>query len=88
MLQHEFPVLYIAFTNMKVGFVSAAKMSTLWEEKPKGVIIFYEDGGPSICDELLPFFSGPPFDRGKKKTWSPLRLPKNNSGPPPQTDGH
>ena len=26
----------------------------------KGVIIFYKEGRPSICDELSPIFSGPP----------------------------
>ncbi len=38
-------------------------------------------GGPSICDKLSPIFSGPPFDRGKKKTGPPYEREKN-SGPP------
>ena len=32
----------------------------------KGGIIFYKDGGPSICDELSPIFSVPPLTNEKK----------------------
>ena len=30
-------------------------------------VLFLQGGGASICEEPLPIFSGPPFDRSKKK---------------------
>ncbi len=44
------------------------------------VSFFTRMGGSSICDELSPILSGPPFDCGKK-IGPPLRTRKN-SGPP------
>ena len=59
----------------------------------EGGIIIYEDGGPSICDELSPVFSGLPSLTVVKKTgpppyeWEKNRAPlsdkiKKHSGPP------
>ncbi len=34
--------------------------------KFKGAIIFYREGGPSVCDRGSPIFSGPPLGMRKK----------------------
>ncbi len=47
----------------------------------KGAIIFYREGGPSVCDGRSAFFSGPPFAYGKK-FWSPLCLRRKILVPP------
>ena len=48
---------------------------------PKGVIIFYQEGGPSVCDSWSPIFSGPPLCIHKNILAPPLTSWKN-SGPP------
>ncbi len=42
---------------------------------PKGAIIFYREGGPSVCDRGSPILSGPPWACAKK-FWSPLGMSK------------
>ena len=47
----------------------------------KGAIIFYREGGPSVCDGRSPIFSGPPLCIRKKILVPPLPTAKN-FGPP------
>ena len=47
----------------------------------KGAIIFYREGGPSVCDRGLPIFSGPPLGM-RKKILVPPSVPVSLLFPP------
>ncbi len=82
----RFPNAYIESGPCQLGlvpdFYDSLIQAGICPCKRKGAIIFYREGGPSVCDRGSPIFSGPPPWHAQKKFWSPPSACTKNSGPP------